>query len=57
MTQGMRYAFLPFLYDESGADIRRRNRGFLADGVSLPASEKLEPPAGQSPPVPVEAAS
>lgn len=30
VTQGKRYAFLPFLYDEAGADIRRQNRQFLA---------------------------
>jgi peroxiredoxin len=30
VTRGKRYAFLPFLYDESGAQLRERNRDLLA---------------------------
>jgi len=32
VTAGRRYAFLPFLYDEEAAEIRRRNFGFIAQG-------------------------
>ena len=32
VTSGRRYAFLPFLYDEAGAQIRARNNAFLDDG-------------------------
>ncbi|MBP7338637.1 2OG-Fe(II) oxygenase [Niveispirillum sp.] len=31
VTKGVRYAFLPFLYDEEGAKVRAANLGFLAD--------------------------
>ncbi|GKQ50986.1 2OG-Fe(II) oxygenase [Bradyrhizobium sp. Ce-3] len=30
VTRGRRYAFLPFLYDEAAAEIRDRNRSFIA---------------------------
>jgi peroxiredoxin len=30
VTQGRRYVFVPFLYDEAGAAIRDANRGFIA---------------------------
>ena len=30
VTRGRRYAFLPFLYDEAGHEVRVANRGFLA---------------------------
>jgi predicted 2-oxoglutarate/Fe(II)-dependent dioxygenase YbiX len=33
VRRGRRYAFLPFLYDESAAALREANRCFLADGV------------------------
>jgi predicted 2-oxoglutarate/Fe(II)-dependent dioxygenase YbiX len=33
VTRGVRYAFLPFLYDEAGAAIREANIGFLAEDV------------------------
>lgn len=33
VTGGRRYAFLPFLYDESAAKIREANNAFLADGL------------------------
>lgn len=32
VTKGVRFAFLPFLYDDAAAAIRERNREFLADG-------------------------
>lgn len=31
VTSGVRYAFLPFLYDEEGARLREANLGFMAD--------------------------
>jgi len=31
VTRGKRYAFLPFLYDERGAEIRARNAGTIVD--------------------------
>jgi predicted 2-oxoglutarate/Fe(II)-dependent dioxygenase YbiX len=34
VTDGRRYAFLPFLYDDAAAQIRERNRHFVADNVS-----------------------
>jgi predicted 2-oxoglutarate/Fe(II)-dependent dioxygenase YbiX/peroxiredoxin len=37
VTQGARYAFLPFLYDEAGARIRERNAGLLAQGSTYRA--------------------
>jgi peroxiredoxin/predicted 2-oxoglutarate/Fe(II)-dependent dioxygenase YbiX len=33
VTQGRRYAFLPFLYDEDAATIRETNNEFLEDGL------------------------
>ena len=33
VTNGTRYAFLPFFYDEEGAKVRDENRGFLTDSV------------------------
>jgi predicted 2-oxoglutarate/Fe(II)-dependent dioxygenase YbiX/peroxiredoxin len=33
VTQGSRYAFLPFLYDDAAAKIREENNKFLAEGV------------------------
>jgi peroxiredoxin len=33
VTKGRRYAFLPFLYDEAGAELRERNNEFLGDNV------------------------
>ena len=30
VTQGKRYAFLPFFYDEAGAAVRERNTAFVA---------------------------
>lgn len=33
LTKGNRYAFLPFLYDESAAALRESNNAFLGDGM------------------------
>jgi predicted 2-oxoglutarate/Fe(II)-dependent dioxygenase YbiX len=33
MRRGRRYAFLPFLYDEAGAQLRDANRAYLAQRV------------------------
>lgn len=35
VTRGRRYAFLPFLYDEAGQQIRDRNAGYLDTGPAL----------------------
>ena len=40
VTKGRRYTFLPFLYDEAGAQIREANSGFLA---SAPGSYRAHP--------------
>ncbi len=34
VTKGSRYAFLPFLYDESGAKTRAENNKFLGEGIA-----------------------
>lgn len=34
VTRGIRYAFLPFLYDDAAAEIRERNNDFLGDGTT-----------------------
>jgi predicted 2-oxoglutarate/Fe(II)-dependent dioxygenase YbiX len=33
VTEGRRFAFLPFLYDEDGAAIREANNAFLGEGI------------------------
>lgn len=33
VTRGVRYAFLPFLYDDAAAEIREKNNAFLAEGI------------------------
>jgi predicted 2-oxoglutarate/Fe(II)-dependent dioxygenase YbiX len=38
VVRGTRYAFLPFLYDEAGAEVREANNARLGDGV--PAYKK-----------------
>jgi len=43
VTKGRRYAFLPFLYDESGARIREQNLRFV--GAEQPAQAEAEAPA------------
>ena len=41
VTQGARYAFLPFLFDEEGAKIREQNQSFLSDRmIDLNAPEE-----------------
>ena len=40
VTKGARYAFLPFLYDETAARIREENAAFLAQGSDYRASER-----------------
>lgn len=33
VKKGLRYAFLPFLYDEAGSKVRAENNKFLGDGI------------------------
>jgi predicted 2-oxoglutarate/Fe(II)-dependent dioxygenase YbiX len=45
VTRGTRYVFVPFLYDESGAQIRQANRGKLGraeEDVALPEAQAAE---------------
>jgi predicted 2-oxoglutarate/Fe(II)-dependent dioxygenase YbiX len=44
VTRGRRYAFLPFLYDEEGAQIRAENNPFLGENIA-PYRQAPEPPA------------
>jgi predicted 2-oxoglutarate/Fe(II)-dependent dioxygenase YbiX len=46
VTRGRRFAFLPFLYDEEAAKIRRANDQFLADGLHKYSDR--HPPAGSA---------
>jgi peroxiredoxin/predicted 2-oxoglutarate/Fe(II)-dependent dioxygenase YbiX len=41
VTRGVRYAFVPFLYDAEGARIREANRRFLADAAAAKAEEAV----------------
>ena len=34
VTSGIRYVFLPFLYDDEGAKVREQNNAFLGEGVA-----------------------
>ena len=34
VTRGVRYAFLPFLYDDAAANLREENNQFLGEGVA-----------------------
>ncbi|MGZ0190543.1 MAG: 2OG-Fe(II) oxygenase, partial [Alphaproteobacteria bacterium] len=34
VSNGTRYVFLPFLYDDAGAKVREENNAFLSDGVA-----------------------
>jgi predicted 2-oxoglutarate/Fe(II)-dependent dioxygenase YbiX/peroxiredoxin len=43
VTKGLRYAFLPFLYDEAAAQLRERNAASLAAGSSYRASGAAVP--------------
>lgn len=43
VTMGRRFAFLPFLYDESGAQLRERNAGFLeGEGANYRADNDVK---------------
>lgn len=42
VTRGVRYAFLPFLYDEASAEVRQRNQHLLDPVVSLASLERAE---------------
>jgi predicted 2-oxoglutarate/Fe(II)-dependent dioxygenase YbiX/peroxiredoxin len=46
VTRGLRYAFLPFLYDEPAAKIREANNAFLGQGVG---EYKAQPSPHQRP--------
>lgn len=37
VTRGLRYCFLPFLYDQAGHEIRERNKALLEDGAQADA--------------------
>jgi predicted 2-oxoglutarate/Fe(II)-dependent dioxygenase YbiX len=37
VTKGVRYACLPFLYDDAAAEIRRANMGSIVDPAATPA--------------------
>lgn len=39
VERGRRYAFLPFLYDDTAAQIRAGNRSFLMDGPATPIEQ------------------
>jgi hypothetical protein len=52
VTKGCRYAFLPFLYDEAGEELRLRNE-HLIERPSAPAAEAGDPEAAE--PAPSEA--
>ena len=42
VTRGRRFAFLPFLYDDAGAELRERNTGFLeGDARQLPRRQDV----------------
>lgn len=43
VTSGRRYAFLPFLYDESAAEIRRQNLAFLAPEAGAEIGDLASP--------------
>jgi predicted 2-oxoglutarate/Fe(II)-dependent dioxygenase YbiX/peroxiredoxin len=42
VTAGIRYAFLPFLYDDAAAKIREANNAFLGEGVGAYKAEKTK---------------
>ncbi|MGE0151350.1 MAG: 2OG-Fe(II) oxygenase [Reyranellaceae bacterium] len=41
VTSGKRYAFLPFLYDEAGAEIRARNAASIVNSGARPLEEEV----------------
>jgi predicted 2-oxoglutarate/Fe(II)-dependent dioxygenase YbiX len=47
VTQGRRYAFLPFFYDEQKARLREANQVHLADGLG--GYRATDPPGGAAP--------
>ncbi len=44
VTRGRRYAFLPFLYDDAAAEIRKANAGFV---TSYPVGQRPQPAEAQ----------
>lgn len=46
VTSGTRYAYLPFLYDDVSAEIRRKNLEFLSSSPPLHISESARPTTG-----------
>ena len=47
VTAGVRYAFLPFLYDEAAARLREANNARLGEGVgAYRAAPRPQQPAG-----------
>ncbi|PWK59609.1 2OG-Fe(II) oxygenase family protein [Roseicyclus mahoneyensis] len=46
VTQGRRYAFLPFLYDDAAARIRERNAGLVDASGATAAFDARQSPAG-----------
>jgi predicted 2-oxoglutarate/Fe(II)-dependent dioxygenase YbiX/peroxiredoxin len=44
VTRGRRYAFLPFLYDEQGAEVRQKNNKFLDESLSTYEPERPPQP-------------
>ena len=45
VTKGVRYAFLPFLFDDAGAELRERNLHLLGDARSPEAETEAATPA------------
>ena len=52
VTAGVRYAYLPFLYDDAAAKLRDRNRGFLGEEPqkvdAAPQAKGFQPKASKS---------
>jgi hypothetical protein len=44
VTRGVRYALVPFLYDEAGAKLRRANQALVGE---LPAGNRRDRRAGK----------
>jgi hypothetical protein len=45
VTQGRRFAFLPFLFDEEAAKLREANRQFLDDAIYDTGAKAGQPQA------------
>ncbi|HKK31611.1 MAG TPA: 2OG-Fe(II) oxygenase, partial [Alphaproteobacteria bacterium] len=43
VQEGQRFAYIPIVYGEAGAQLREKNRAFLAEGVSPDRREVLVP--------------